>query len=121
MRNERSTTRTPALAVTATTVVALMAMAATASACPMPRHAEFSERQAGEAHVVRAMAAAMAVAVRDLVIGDTCVSPAAMESWRPTVEVVGDCGGQLHPMAQSPRGRIHTVAERLLDLPPPRC
>jgi hypothetical protein len=115
--------RVPSLAAAATTLVALVAMAAAAP------HAEgMGAVRAVSAEItllrgdghgkVRAVAAAVAAVARDLLgAGATTTAWSAPESFdvdlAPRVAAV-------RPMVVTPRG-LPPLAEHLLDLPPPGC
>ena len=125
MNADRSSIRPASFAATATTLLALMAMTSmtsTASTLVNARGADLQSRTTlSESHMVRAMAAVMAAAARDLLVGDQHLTPIV------TVPV------ESLPAVQTPTpsfGRscdadaiVRSVAlsERLLDLPPPVC
>ncbi|MEE9213002.1 MAG: hypothetical protein V3U29_10140 [Phycisphaeraceae bacterium] len=122
MRAERSSTRPASLAATATTLLALLAMTSTASAAATPRAADMQSRSTvSESHMVRAMAAVVAAAARDLLVGDQHTTPIIAGPLLSLFEF---------DQSTSPVRRARDVAvfvlsvtlgERLLDLPPPRC
>jgi hypothetical protein len=124
MRRTDRTTRTANLAVTATTLVALAAMAAGAPSLRGIEAARVVETEVlssfGESPAVRAVAAAVAAAARDLLRGKsaTIALPAA---W-----IIGDVSAA----PATPRPAVDPVicttatdwlGPRLLDLPPPAC
>lgn len=122
MRAERSSTRPASLAATATTLLALLAMTSMASAAATPRAADIQSRSTvSESHMVRAMAAVVAAAARDLLVGDQHTTPIIAGPLLSLFEF---------DQSTSPVRRARDVAvfvlsvtlgERLLDLPPPRC
>lgn len=124
MNADRSSIRPASFAATATTLLALMAMTSMTSMASTLVNARadlHSRTTLSESHMVRAMAAVMAAAARDLLVGDQHVTPIV------TVPV------ESLPALQTPTpsfGRscdadaiVRSVAlsERLLDLPPPVC
>lgn len=97
------------------TLVALVAMSATVATGPALR----AEETRLESHVVRAVAAAVVAAARDLLVSDHPVAAAAvLEHCLPAD---GPCvGGDASSREAVP---VHAclLSERLLDLPPPTC
>ena len=125
MKADRSSIRPASFAATATTLLALMAltsMTSMASTLVNARGVDLQSRTTlSESHMVRAMAAVMAAAARDLLVGDQHVTPiitGAAQSL-PTVQP---------PAASFSRSgdadaivRSAALDERLLDIPPPVC
>lgn len=105
------------LSVTATTLVALVAMTATVAGAPAPRGAEMIVRPADGA-VVRAVAAAVAAVARDLAGAErSAVSVARLEpafAWR------ADGRAAPCPVAAVAPPVVGVPQERLIDLPPPQ-
>ena len=116
MRPDTSPTfRVAGLAATATTLVALVAMSATVSIGPTLRAREVEARL--EDHVVRAVAAAVVAAARDLLVLER---PAAAVVVGGSCEQTGrDAVSRLAVSHDVPRGDATRLGERLLDLPPP--
>ena len=118
--------RSSQFVATATTLIALVAMVAGAPEARGHTHAratqvELVELVAGRAEsaAVRAVAAVMAAAARDILTGGPCsadlLAPAPLdlgaEEWsRPRLE-----------REETGPPRAPALAERLLDLPPPVC
>lgn len=117
MRRTESPSRPAALAATATTLIALVAMAA-GSPDVRPEHRHDVRCLLSETVGVRAVAAVVAAAARDLLgpaaSAEMLMGPPDLE---PPAEIAGN---PRPPAAEMPRGRP-TLAERLLDLPPPIC
>jgi hypothetical protein len=107
--------RVAGLAATATTLVALVAMSATVSIGPTLRACEVEARL--EDHVVRAVAAAVAAAARDLLVLER--PEAAVVVGGPWVQTGRDAVSRLEMSHDVPRGEATRLGERLLDLPPP--
>jgi hypothetical protein len=107
--------RAAALTVTATSLVALLAMSATVSAAPAAPAPVVEGRL--EAHVARAMAAVVAAAVRDLAGAKQFAAAAALE---PLPATGGSAAGPASWPAV-PAAPPMLLGERLLDLPPPAC
>ena len=112
-RPSHPTTPGRCLAATATTLVALMAMSASVSAVPVPRDAEVRV----ESHVVRAVAAAVAAAARDLLGGKRPTM--AMAAFEPVLGITPALTWR--PAVGATRTTVSAtmLGERLLDLPPP--
>ncbi len=115
MARQPAPIRSVGLAATATTLVALVAMAAMVSAAPVPRGLDGAALR--ESHVMRAVAAAVAAAARDLLSGERCPAvvaffePCAMDDSRATsCQVSASVAANALPAL---------LGERLLDLPPP--
>lgn len=108
--------RSASIAVTATALVALVAMSAPLGAAPAPRAAAIEGRF--ESGVVRAVAAVVAAAARELGGERLIVAAAWLE---------GSTGhARPESCAAAPRGAMGLpppplLGERLLDLPPPAC
>jgi hypothetical protein len=124
MRRTDRTARTANLAVTATTLVALAAMAAGAPSLRSVEAARAVETEVlssfGENPAVRAVAAAVAAAARDLLRGQ----PATMAL--PATGVIGAVSAapaKPRPVAEAVRCVTATdwLGPRRLDLPPPSC
>lgn len=115
MTRESAPIRCVGLAATATTLVALVAMAATVSAAPVPRGLDGAALR--ESHVMRAVAAAVAAAARDLLSGER--RPTVVAFFQPSApdnEQASSCGASASAAAFA----LPTLlSERLLDLPPP--
>ena len=109
--------RVAGLAATATTLVALVAMSATVAGGPAPRAREVEARL--EDHVVRAVAAAVAAAARDLLVLER--PAAAVIVVGPCVQTGRTAVNRLAVSRDVPRGGATLLGERLLDLPPPAC
>ncbi len=122
MRYERFSTRPASLTATATTLLALLAMTSTAAAAATPRAADMQSRSTvSESHMVRAMAAVVAAAARDLLVGDQHATPIVAGPFLSlfafhlsTSQVRRACDGAVIVLSV-------TLGERLLDLPPPVC
>ena len=124
MKVDRSSTRPTSLAATATTLLALMAltsMTSTASSLVNARADLHSRTMLNESHMVRAMAAVMAAAARELLVGDQHATPIitgpveslpAVPTPTPSFGRAGDADAIVPSLA---------LGERLLDLPPPVC
>jgi len=116
------TARTTSFAATATTLAALVAMAAAAPharGLHLPRATHVEVAALGEARTIRAVAAVVAAAARDLLTGHTTAAlcpggfPRTVAGAAPVVTT---------PRHTSPRPTTAPVLdERLIDLPPPRC
>lgn len=99
-----------------------MAMTSMASTLVNARGADLQSRTTlSESHMVRAMAAVMAAAARDLLVGDQHVTPIVtvpVESLpalqTPTPSFGRSCDADAIVRSMS-------LSERLLDLPPPVC
>ncbi len=120
METETRSTSRPAspgrcLAATATTLVALVAMSASVSTAAVPRDAEVRL----ESHVVRAVAAAVAAAARDLLAAER--SPVAMAAFEPVLSAAEAVTGRCAPAPAQVTVSTTLLGERLLDLPPPAC
>jgi hypothetical protein len=109
--------RAAALSVTATTLVALVAMSATVSAAPTPAASHVEARL--ESTVARAVAAVVAAAARDLLGAKQ--STAAVALLEPLAAVGDSEGSWRAPVAANPTPPPMLLGERLLDLPPPTC
>lgn len=109
-------TRAGALAATATTLVALAAMTAAASAQVVPRAIDTEIRS--ESRMVRVVAAAVAAAARDLLGTERCTAAVAVLSQAPAD--LPASGAPAHERPHRPAGVLR-LAPRLLDLPPPAC
>ncbi len=122
MRAERSSTRPASLAATATTLVALLAFTSTASAAATPRVADMQSRSTvSESHMVRVMAAVVAAAARDLLVGDQHATPIVAGPFLSLFEF--DQSTSQVRRARDVAVIVLSVAlgVRLLDLPPPVC
>ncbi len=123
MRPGPANTSTPprcsGLALTATTLVALVAMTATVAGAPSPGRPEAHGRSA-ETLVVRAVAAAVAAVARDLAHSERSTLAAARLvpafAWR--LELAAGAPPRETPGA-APANAL--LDERLLDRPPPRA
>ncbi len=116
MRTDTSPTfRVAGLAVTATTLVALVAMSATVSIGPTLRAREVEARL--EDHVVRAVAAAVVAAARDLLVLERPAAAVVVEG--TYVQTGRDAVIRLAVSQNAPRGDATRLGEQLLDLPPP--
>ncbi|MHC4128986.1 MAG: hypothetical protein ACYTE6_08045 [Planctomycetota bacterium] len=109
--------RTAALSVTATTLVALLAMSATVSAAPAPAGPQVEARL--QSTVARAVAAVVAAAARDFL--GTKQSTAAVALLEPLTAVTGSEASWPASWPTLPAGPPMLLGERLLDLPPPTC
>jgi hypothetical protein len=108
--------RAAALNVTATTLVALLAMSATVSVAPAPAVSHVEARL--ESSVARAVAAVVAAAARDLGAKQSTAAAALLE---PLTSVGAS---ETSWPARIPAQRTAPpmlLGERLLDLPPPTC
>ena len=123
MRRTDGTGRSTSLAATATTLVALAALAAVAPSVQGAPMARLASAEAlgvlGESQAMRAVVAVMAAAARDLLAGQP--TPATLPE-ALTLELCGETAGIVlaGPTDDEP-GEGLILAERLLDLPPPRC
>ncbi|MHC4415008.1 MAG: hypothetical protein ACYS0G_06980 [Planctomycetota bacterium] len=115
MRGEPHPTRAGGLAATATTLVALVAMAATVSIAPAPRALELE--RLSESPVVRAVAAAVAAAARDLVGSERCTTTLALLEPSARCDDASASGPVASLNDSCPPPTL--LGERLLDLPPP--
>jgi hypothetical protein len=109
--------RAAALSVTATTLVALVAMSATVSVAPAPAASHVEARL--ESSVARAVAAVVAAAARDLLGAKQ--STAAVALLEPLTSIGAS---EASWPARAPAQRTAPpmlLGERLLDLPPPTC
>lgn len=102
-------------ALTATTLLALVAMSATA-ASPAPRAQEGTP--AGESRLVRVVAAAVAAAARDFLGAEHCT--AALTLRDADTDPVRPRGAN-PPATRSDVTAVMRLGVRLLDLPPPAC
>ncbi len=118
MRDESQSSsplRATGLAATATTVLALAAMSAAASTDPAPRGPVAGYR--AEPLVVRAVAAVVAAAVRDLVGAERSMeAPVLLVS---AAEYDLQSGSLIRCARRTPIAIPRILDERLLDLPPP--
>ena len=122
MRAERSSTRPASLAATATTLLALLAMTTTASAAATPRGADMQSRSTvSESHMVRAMAAVVAAAARDLLVGDQHATPIVAGPFLSLSEFDQSTSQVRRARDVAVIVLSVTLGERLLDLPPPVC
>ena len=124
MKADRSSIRPASFAGTATTLLALVAMTSMTSTAStlVNARADFHGRTTmSESHMVRAMAAVMAAAARDLLVGDQHLTPivagpaeslAAVQTPTPSFGRSGDADAIV---------KSAVLSERLLDLPPPVC
>ncbi len=124
MKADRSSIRPASFAATATTLLALMAitsMTSTASSLINARADLHSRTTMSESHMVRAMAAVMAAAARDLLVGDQHVTPiiTGVAESLPAVQTPATFLGRSCDIDAIVRSE--TLDERLLDLPPPVC
>ena len=112
----RSALKTTSAAVSATTVVVLVAMASAVAAGPVPATPGEAIRQRGRAPMA-AMAAAVAAAARDLMTDSTA---AVLPTLLPVASRPAAAPRRIasQPSA-SPRPAAPPLDERLLDLPPP--
>jgi len=124
MKTDRSSIRPASFAATATTLLALLAMTSmtsTASSLVNARADLHSRTMLSESHMVRAMAAVMAAAARDMLVGDQHVTPiiAGPVESLPTVQAAAPSFGR----SGDAEAIVSSVSldERLLDLPPPVC
>jgi hypothetical protein len=126
MRTDSTPTRQAASAARATTLMTLVAVAAAVAALPMVRaiHQETRAVVTMEAEHVRTVAAAVVAAARDLLaIGErndskptfATLSPAAIVALPATDAML------IRPATSRVGAAPPTLAERLLDLPPPTC
>ena len=109
--------RAASLTITATTLVALVAMSATIFAAPSPRAIEVEGRL--ETHVVRAMAAAVAAAARELMGAEQSTANVAL--LEPASQLPGAAPAPAIAPARGTAAPPSLLGERLLDLPPPTC
>ena len=107
--------RAAALSVTATTLVALMAMSATVSAAPAAPHVEARL----ESTVARAVAAVVSAAARDLLGAKQ--STAAVALLEPLTAAGDSQASWPAPVPAQRTAPPMLLGERLLDLPPPTC
>jgi hypothetical protein len=111
------------LASTASAVVALVAIAATISTVQSAVHFRGSPTEARaaavEAPTVRAVAAAVAAAARELVGGEQVHAALPHRLISLGAPDQADPDAPLHH--DEPIVRSRMIAERLLDLPPPGC
>ena len=122
MRYERSSTRPASLTATATTLLALLAMTSTASAAATPRAADMQSRSTvSESHMVRAMAAVVAAAARDLLVGDQHATPIVAGPFLSLFEFYQSTSQVRRARDEAVIVKSVTLDERLLDLPPPVC
>ena len=112
MRVETHPVRAAGLA--ATTLMALVAVSATVASAPAPRGLI---AQSSSDHVVRAVAAAVAAAARDLLGAERSTAPLA--ALDPSFGEGAPCGLAAQPAGMC--GPVALLGERLLDLPPPTC
>ena len=122
MRAERSSTRPASFAATATTLLALLAMTSTVSAAAASRAADIQSRSTvSESQMVRAMAAVVAAAARDLLVGDQHATAIVAGPFLSLLE----CDQSTSQVRRARDGAVIvlsvTLGERLLDLPPPVC
>ena len=109
--------RTAALTITATTLVALMAMSATVSAAPAPAAPHVEARL--ESTVARAVAAVVSAAARDLLGAKQ--STAAVALLEPLTAAGDSQASWPAPVPAQRTAPPMLLGERLLDLPPPTC
>ncbi len=122
MRAERSSTRPASLAATATTLLALLAMTSMASAAATPRAADMQSRSTvSESHMVRAMAAVVAAAARDLLVGDQHATPIVAGPFLSLFAFHQSTSQVRRTRDAAAIVLSVTLGERLLDLPPPVC
>jgi hypothetical protein len=105
----------PTHRVTGLTLFALVAMSAAVGTGPAPRAVDEARL---EGHVVRAVAAAVAAAARDLMVSEH--PTAAVAVLDPCVEVDG-AGASRFASCDAVPAHAGLLGERLLDLPPPTC
>ncbi len=122
MRAERTTSRSASLVATAAALLALMAMTSSTSQAAVRRAVDLQSRTTlSESHMVRAMAAVMAAAARDLLVGDHHTTTVAVGPCLLLSEIYETTG---QPELNSEPARLVrsvSLSERLLDLPPPIC
>lgn len=119
MTTTSAPTRVSGFASTATTVVALLAVASAARMLPVGEYTTVAETRTTvrESSVVRAVAEVMAAAARDLLSGEHTTAalsagpPEQPHSAAPVTRMPGRDAGPLH--------RVTALDERLIDLPPP--
>ncbi len=122
MRAERSSTRPASFAATATTLLALLAMTSMAPAAATPRAADMQSRSTvSESHMVRAMAAVVAAAARDLLVGDQHTTPIVAGPFLSLFEFDQSASQVCRARDVTVIVLSVTLGERLLDLPPPVC
>jgi hypothetical protein len=109
--------RSAALTATATTLVALVAMSATVSAPPAPAASQVQAHL--ESTVVRAVAAVVAAAARDLLGAKQ--STAAVALLEPLTAAGRSAASWPTSRPRVRAGSPMLLGERLLDLPPPTC
>ena len=105
--------RPAGLAVTATTLVALAMSAAVTG--PLAGHAPRDIDARLESHMVRAVAAAVAAAARDLLV----VERSAAAPIEPVFEMAPMVSGRAMTPAPVTTFAMTMLSERQLDLPPP--
>jgi hypothetical protein len=115
---QRSTA--PGLCPTASALVALVAIAAmvTSASAATPVVRTEARQSMTEGAAVRAAVAAVAAAARELVGGDRLVQDLP-SAWSLELGARDD-GIDVRGADESAAPRLTTLAERLLDLPPPR-
>lgn len=120
MRSSDTPSRSAGIAATATTLVAILAMATTSSIIPATAAIPLEARSLqGEAPAVRAVAAVVAAMARDLIDLDVVVMT-AMSGDGP--EPFAQDAALAMPMPASTRlVAPRRLGPRLLDLPPPAC
>lgn len=122
MSAERSSTRPASLAATATTLLALLAMTSTASAAATSRAADMQSRSTvSESNMARAMAAVVAAAARDLLVGDQHATPIVAGPFLSLFEFDQSTSSVRRARDAAAIVLSVTLGERLLDLPPPVC
>ncbi len=105
------------MTATAMTMLALAALATSASAGPLPRTTDLAT---SESQVVRAVAAAVAAVARDLLASDQHPSVAIDEPFARSI--VGNATMSMVVVPQDAhKAKQEVLDERLLDLPPPVC
>ncbi len=105
------------MTVTATTLVALVAMAAVPAAAHPARALEVESRLEG--HVVRAVAAAVVARVRDLLAPEP--PTAAVAVLEVCIQTGRTAVSRVAASRDARGGGATLLGERLLDLPPPAC
>lgn len=125
MRSDRRTIRSAnaaGLASTASAMVALVALAALMTSLPGAnvRAAMLESRVApAEAPSVRAVAAAVAAAARELVGGERITAAMQANHFSDSIAAANPIQSNGSEAADIPLSR--PIAERLIDLPPPVC
>jgi hypothetical protein len=123
MPSPRLQTRNASLATTASALIALVAVAAMMSSVPGSGLARLSSAESraslNEAQTVRAVAAAVVAAARELTATHPTPAAATLSQMAALLQVPGQALGL--PPDDDRLARPHDVAERLLDLPPPGC